>query len=118
MPYRDPPGAGFETLLRQFGVELRRCRRLFGVSQARLAALSGVSQSSISRLERAKAPYASLQLVIQLSVAMNGRMPVAYCPHEHGCAWERLDDRGLPIRVDPAVDAWRLGVFATTDGDD
>jgi transcriptional regulator with XRE-family HTH domain len=96
-------------MLRQFGAELRRCRRSCGLSQDRLAELSGVSQSSISRLERGRAPYAGLHLIVRLSASMGIRMPLAFCPHEHACAWERLDGLGNPIRRPRAPDDvwWR-----------
>lgn len=108
MPYREPETPGFGKMLRRFGAELRRRRRVSGLSQGRLAELSGVSQSSISRLERGKAPYASLQLIVRLGEAMGGRMPIAYCPHKHGCVWERLDELGNPAERRETTDDWRL----------
>jgi transcriptional regulator with XRE-family HTH domain len=109
VPYRDAETPGFGAMLRRFGAELRRCRSVSGLSQGRLADLSGVSQSSISRLERGKAPYASLQLIVRLGEAMNGRMPIAHCPHKHGCVWERLDESGNPAERRDATYDWRLG---------
>ena len=111
MPYRDPDTDGLGELLRQFGAELRRCRRQSGASQDRLAELSGVSQSSISRLERGKAPYAGLHLIVRLSAAMKDGFPLAYCPHKHGCIWERLDARGNA--VDRREGDWRSSPRAT-----
>lgn len=98
MPYRDPDQTGLRDLLRQFGVELRRCRLRCGLSQVKLADLSGVSQSSISRLERGRAPYAGLHLILRLGAAMEGQLPLAFCPHRHSCGWEQLDLLGNPLR--------------------
>ena len=105
VPYQDPDSAGLAEMLAQFGAELRRCRHRSGLSQDRLASLSGVSQSSISRLERGRAPYAGLHLILRLSDAMAPRMPLAFCPHEHACLWERLDANGDPLRRQAADDA-------------
>ena len=96
MPYRRPETAGLAEMLQRFGVELRRCRMDAGLSQSRLAEESGVSQSTISRLERGKAPAAAMLKLVLLSDALDNSFPLGYCPHDHTCAWGRLDADGMP----------------------
>jgi transcriptional regulator with XRE-family HTH domain len=98
MPYQGADSAELDEMLRRFGAELRRCRVHAGHSQASLAERSGVSQSTISRLERGQAPRAAVRILVQLSDAIGRRLPIAFCPHDHHCAWERLDANGVPIR--------------------
>jgi transcriptional regulator with XRE-family HTH domain len=98
MPYGRTDSDGQEELVRRFGVELRRCRLRAGLSQDSLAELSGVAQSTISRLERGRAPHAAMLKLVLLSDALGGRLPLAFCPHDHACAWERLDANGAPMR--------------------
>jgi len=74
--------------LARFGEDLRRCRLRAGMSQAGLAARSGVAQSTISRLERGLAAHASVMKLVKLHAAMGQAFPLAYCPHEHACAWQ------------------------------
>jgi transcriptional regulator with XRE-family HTH domain len=106
MPYQGPDSAGLNDMLKRFGAELRRCRHRCGLTQDRLAGLSGVSQSTISRLERGRAPYASLHLIIRLSDVMEPRMPLGFCPHDHRCGWDRLDVDGRPTRRTAQDDSW------------
>ena len=46
-----------------------------------------------------------LHLIVRLSAAMKDGFPLAYCPHKHGCIWERLDARGNA--VDRREGDWR-----------
>lgn len=55
-----------------------------------------VSQSTISRLERGLAPHVAVYKLVMLSATLGARLPLAFCPHQHGCVWERLDARGVP----------------------
>jgi transcriptional regulator with XRE-family HTH domain len=98
VPYRPAETPAIEEALRRFGMELRRCRIQAGFSQASLAETSGVSQATISRLERGRAPHASLSKLMHLSLVLGHRLPLAFCPHEHACALERLDTLGVPAR--------------------
>ena len=98
MPYQGPESASQQEMMRRFGMELRRCRLQAGHSQSSLAELSGVSQSTISKLERGMAPRAALRMIVQMSATLGLRLPLAFCPHDHHCAWERLDANGVPIR--------------------
>ncbi len=98
MPYLGPETPGLGEMLRQFGAELRRCRYQAGWSQAQLAERSAVSQSTISRLERGKAPAAAMIKLVLLSDTLGYRFPLGFCPHDHACAWERLDEHGTPLR--------------------
>jgi transcriptional regulator with XRE-family HTH domain len=117
MPYQGADSDGLADMLVRFGVELRRCRHQRGLTQDRLARLSGVSQPTISRLEHGKAPYASLHLILRLSDAMEPAMPLAFCPHEHRCAWQRLDTSGAPVRRIAAGEAWWSRSRAPTTAD-
>jgi hypothetical protein len=36
--------------------------------------------------------------LVLLGAVLGRRLPLAFCPHEHTCAWERLDARGAPLR--------------------
>jgi transcriptional regulator with XRE-family HTH domain len=106
MPYQLADSDDFHDMLVRFGMGLRRCRHHRGLSQDALARRSGVSQATISRLEHGKAPYASLHLILRISDALEPAMPLAFCPHDHGCIWQRRDASDTPIgRIDP-VDAW------------
>ena len=117
MPYQGPETPGLAGLLRQFGAELRRCRIHAGFSQTQLAERSGVSQSTISRLERGKAPMAAMLKLVLLSATLGYRFPLAYCPHDHSCAWERLDENGAPIagRASIGTDAFFQSLFPGLD---
>ena len=110
MPYQAPESSSQQEIMRRFGVELRRCRLQAGHSQASIAELSGVAQSTISRLERGKAPRAALHIVVRMSVVLGLRLPLAFCPHDHHCAWERLDANGVPVRSPiPIEREWWFG---------
>jgi len=69
-----------------------------GLSQVRLAEASRVSQSTISRLERGKASSAAMFKLVLLGDALGNGLPLAFCPHDHVCAWQRLDDDGIPTQ--------------------
>ena len=75
---------------------MRRCRLQAGLSQVVLARKSGVSQSTISRLERGKASSAAMFKLVRIGDALGYRFPLAFCPHDHLCEWERLDEDGVP----------------------
>ena len=98
MPYQRPADERDRRLLRRFGTELRRCRIHAGLSQVVLAERSGVSQSTISRLERGKASSAAMFKLVLISAAMGDGFPLAFCPHPHHCAWNRLDEDGVHSR--------------------
>lgn len=98
MPYQRPEDQQDMELLRRFGVELRRCRLYAEVSQVTLAGRSGVSQSTISRMEHGKASSAAMFKLVRLSAAVGNGLPLGFCPHDHHCAWDRLDADGLPSR--------------------
>jgi transcriptional regulator with XRE-family HTH domain len=98
MPYNPVDSDGQDEMVRRFGVELRRCRLRAGLSQDSLAEQSGVAQSTISRLERGRAPHAAMLKLVLLSEALGSQLPLAFCPHGHACAWERLDVNGAPVR--------------------
>ena len=119
MPYQRPEGDRDWGLLRRFGVEFRRCRVYAGLSQVELARRSGVSQSTISRIERGKAPSASLIKLVRISHAMGAGFPFAYCPHPHFCPWNRLDEDGrasLDPRRPIAAEEFLADIYA--DGRD
>jgi transcriptional regulator with XRE-family HTH domain len=90
---------GLTDHLRRFGQELRRCRTQAGHSQTSRAEASGVAQSTISRIERGLAPRAAMVKLVALGAALDRRLPLAFCPHEHACVWERLDANGVPVRT-------------------
>jgi transcriptional regulator with XRE-family HTH domain len=94
MPYQRPQDERDDRILRRFGLELRRCRLSAGLSQMVLSDRSGVSQSTISRLENGKAASAAMFKLVRLSDAMGGGLPLAFCPHDHACAWQGLDEDG------------------------
>jgi transcriptional regulator with XRE-family HTH domain len=107
MVYAEAENEGLRRMLERFGVELRRCRLRSGLSQESLAAHSGVPQSTISRLERGKTARVPLLKIVLLSESMGLRFPLGFCPHDHGCNWERLDSHGgsakPPVDLDVAV---------------
>ena len=94
MPYLLPEGDWDRSLLRRFGVALRRCRLRAGLSQTVLAERSGVSQSMISRLENGKAPAAPVRSLVRLGDVLGLDLPLAACPHRHQCAWRPLLEDG------------------------
>ena len=96
MPYQGPETDHLASLSLQFGRQLRRCRLLAGMSQTRLAEASGVSQSTISRLERGLAPKATMIKLLLLGDVLARHLPLAFCPHDHTCTWQRLDEHGMP----------------------
>ena len=57
-----------------------------------------ISGITISRLERGKAPAAAMIKLVLLSDTLGYRFPLGFCPHDHACAWERLDEHGTPLR--------------------
>lgn len=76
-----------------------------------LAERSGVAQSTISRLERGLVPRAAMVKIVLLASSLGRRLPLAYCPHEHNCAWSRLDVNGnrMESLVDVDIDVLALG---------
>ena len=82
--------------MERFGAEFRRCRYQIGFSQMVLAERSGVPQSTISRLERGRTARVPVVKLVMLTEAMGRFFPMAYCPHDHHCAWQRLDSTGRP----------------------
>ena len=104
MVYLEAENELLGDLLRRFGAELRRCRHHAGLSQMTLAALSGVPQSTISRMERGMAARVPLLKIVLLSEALGLRLPMAYCPHDHQCAWRRLDSNGRPAKPSAVLD--------------
>lgn len=116
MPYQRPEDERDQSLLRRFGIELRRCRVSAGLSQVELARRSGVSQSTISRIERGNAPSAAMFKLVKISSAMGQRFPFAFCPHPHFCSWSRLDEDGTqsrdpyrPVASEDYLEAVRTG---------
>ena len=89
MVYVRAETEGQQEMLERFGLDLRRCRHHLGLSQVKLAHLSGVPRSTISRLERGRAARVPVIKIVQLSDAMGRWLPMAYCPHDHACAWKR-----------------------------
>lgn len=107
MPYLEADTLELRERLERFGAELRRCRYQIGWSQTALARRSGVPQSTISRLERGKTARVPVVKLIMLSEAMGLFFPMAYCPHDHGCGWQRLDSSGRPsFSPRPIDDEW------------
>lgn len=92
--------AGAEDAIEAFGRRLRDARRRASLSQMLLEQRSGVDQSLISRLERAKAPHASLERVVRLSQALGDDFPLGRCPHAHACVY-RADWKPPPAIVLP-----------------
>lgn len=92
--------AGAEEAIEAFGQRLREGRYRASMTQMSLEWRSGVDQSLISRLERGKAPHASLERVIRLGQALGSSFPLGYCPHEHRCFyrpdWEPPPWEGHP----------------------
>jgi transcriptional regulator with XRE-family HTH domain len=93
--------AGAEDAIEAFGRRLREGRQRASLSQINLEQRSGVDQSLISRLERAKAPHASLERVIRLGQALGENFPLGYCPHQHACMY-RPDWKPAPALGYPA----------------
>jgi transcriptional regulator with XRE-family HTH domain len=118
MPYLGPETDGLAEILQRFGHELRRCRLQAGLSQMMLAERSGVSQSTISRLERGRAPQAAIMKVMLMSQALGRSLPLGFCPHDHGCAWERLDAHGRPVRAPLRERDWVLATGLPIPEDD
>ncbi|MFV2062109.1 MAG: helix-turn-helix domain-containing protein [Chloroflexota bacterium] len=107
MPYLEADTSGMRELMERFGAELRRCRYQVGLSQSSLAQRSGVPQSTISRLERGRTARVPVVKLVMLSEAMGRFFPFAFCPHDHGCAWQRLDSSGRPIELPgPIENEW------------
>jgi len=94
MPYLEADTSGLRQRMERFGAELRRCRYQMGFTQAVLAERSGVPQSTISRLERGRTARVPVLKLVLLTEAMGRFFPMAYCPHDHRCAWQRLDPSG------------------------
>jgi hypothetical protein len=48
---------------------------------------------------------------------MDPYLPLAFCPHDHRCGWERLDASGAPIRRPLPGDGWwrRSSIHADAD---
>ena len=99
MPYLGSGDERTREMMERFGAELRRCRHLGGLSQATLAHRAGVPQSTISRLERGRAVRVPAFKVVLLAQVLGRRFPLAYCPHEHFCEWQRLDSLGRPVET-------------------
>jgi transcriptional regulator with XRE-family HTH domain len=97
MPYQPTDSSGLEETMQRFGAELRRCRYNAALTQDELAERSGVAQSTISRLERGLIPHAAMLKIVLIGNALERKFPLGYCPHEHHCAWDRLDPEGRPI---------------------
>jgi len=64
-----------------------------GLSQEQLSYKSGVSQSVISRFERGLAPGMTTERLIMIGAVLDLRLPLGFCPHDHGCLWSRI----LPV---------------------
>jgi transcriptional regulator with XRE-family HTH domain len=118
VPYLGPETEGLVAILQRFGQELRRCRMQAGMSQTMLADEAGVSQSTISRLERGRAPQAAMVKLVLLGEVLGHRLPLAFCPHDHGCAWERLDAVGRPVRSPALQPDWWLATGLPMPEDD
>jgi len=90
-----------------------------GLSQVRLAEASAVSQSTISRLERGKASSAAMFKIVLLGDAIGNGLPLAFCPHDHYCAWQRLDADGIPTQNRGAYGSanYFQSLLADTDDD-
>ena len=89
---RDPYGRFVEWPVPEmvaFGKLVRRCRRSSGLSQRRLGDRSGVSQSTISRLERGLVPGLATWKLVKIGFVLGVRLPLAFCPHDHECAWPK-----------------------------
>lgn len=71
----------------EFGRLVRHARKMAGLSQHNLAALSGVSQSTICRLERGLVPSMPAWKLVKIGFALQGRLPLGYCPHDHTCSF-------------------------------
>lgn len=53
--------------------------------------------------------------LVQLSEALQDAFPFASCPHDHGCAWERLDVKGMPLHNPVPIDQeWWFRIRPTT----
>jgi transcriptional regulator with XRE-family HTH domain len=96
VPYQPSQIDGLSEMLRRFGTELRRCRQHRGFSQLELSYRSGVPQSTISRIERGLVPRAAMSKIVMMSHGLGRSFPLGYCPHDHRCAWGRLDANGRP----------------------
>ena len=55
-------------------------------------------------MERGLAPRAAMVKLVALGAALDRRLPLAFCPHEHACVWERLDANGVPVRTVHGLD--------------
>lgn len=57
-------------------------------------------------------------MLIQLGLVLERRLPLAFCPHDHACALERLDARGVPVRraVPIEQDPWLRSLLNAPDG--
>ncbi len=75
------------------------------MTQMRLEELSGVDQTMISRLERGRAPAASLYKLLRLQAILGAELPLGYCPHDHDCPWRST--AGPPPPRMTALQRWR-----------
>jgi transcriptional regulator with XRE-family HTH domain len=87
-PIAGANGWAVDPALLAFGQYVKRARYLANLSQQRLEAASGVDQGLISRIERAKAPWARTERLVALSEVLGRNLPLGYCPHEHPCMWQ------------------------------
>lgn len=48
-----------------------------------------MSQSTISRLERGLVPGLATWKLVKIGFVLGVRLPLAFCPHDHDCAWPK-----------------------------
>ena len=88
------------------GHAVRIARERAALSQRRLAARAGVSQSAISRMERGAVRGIDLLYFARVAAALADAMPLAGCPHGHGCDYDRRWRFAL-LQVSPDLASWR-----------
>lgn len=100
-----------ERWMIRFGAAMRAARLGISMSQRGLAWRSGLDQGSISRLEAGRTPYMSLVRLARISIASEGRIPLATCPHDHVCPWRMpLVDQGDVLTYTRHQHFLRMGV--------
>lgn len=86
------------------------------MSQTVLAERSGVPQSTISRLERGLVPRSAMFKIVLMADALGRHLPLAYCPHDHRCAWSRLGADGNRAESLVELELEAMGLGSRFDG--
>ncbi|HUG48145.1 MAG TPA: helix-turn-helix domain-containing protein [Candidatus Limnocylindria bacterium] len=112
-PARPKPPSEIELV----GRYVRRARGFAGVSQRTLAANAGVSQSMLARLETGHGGGVRIDRLVAIGATLGRALPLGFCPHRHGCAWERIEPPAPLTRSEEIREALiQLGIDSPYDG--